>query len=267
MKISTFFFKSVLVSVFCCIGLMAGAQKLPNTQQQSLRLPANFKIDGKAIEWNNQFRAYNKSTDVYYTIANDDEHLYLIMQATDPKMISKMIGGGGVTLTIQKSGKKSDKGGISIMYPVFDKKTRPAFNLIAIQDKEDAHPGSVNKDSVMSAYNKTLGDRSKLISITGIAGMDSLISVYNEDGIKVAGMFDNKLAYTYELSVDLKQLGLTINDAAKFAYHTNIGSSISKSLASMMSFEVGADGAVSHGGANPAAAYTDFWGEYTLAKK
>ena len=267
MKISTSFLKSVLVSsVFLSAGLKAGAQKLPNTQQESLRTPANVKIDGKATEWNNQFRAYNKSTNVYYTIANDDEHLYLIIQATDPAMISKMIG-GGITLTVQRSGKKTDKDGISIMYPVFDKKTRPAFNLIAIQDKENAHPGSVNKDSVMNAYNKTLSEKSKLISITGIQGMDSLISVYNQDGIKTIGLFDNKLAYNYEVSIDLKQLGLTINDVTKFAYHINIGSTISKSLASMMSFQVGADGAVSHGGASPAAAYTDFWGEYTLAMK
>ena len=49
--------------VFCAIlfVLSANAQKLPNTQETSLRAPANLKVDGKPTEWNNQFQAYNKA--------------------------------------------------------------------------------------------------------------------------------------------------------------------------------------------------------------
>lgn len=253
--------KKLTIVFLSVISFYANAQKLPNVQQAGVRAPANIKMDGKAIEWDNKFQAYNKSIDAFYTISNDDDHLYLTIQATDPDIITKMMG-GGVTFIIQKTGKKNDKDAISITYPAFDKKDRPYFNLKDLQDK----PVSV-KDSVITAYNKTFLIKSKLINVTGVPGTDTLISIYNQDGIKAAGLFDNKLAYTYELAVDLKQLDLSLNDPAKFAYHINLGSSISKSLMSMMSLQVGADGSVSHDGTNPAIASTDFWGEYMLAKK
>ena len=59
---------------------MANAQKLPNVQQASLRAPENVKVDGKPTEWGDKLQAYNKATDVFYTIANDYNNLYLIIQ-------------------------------------------------------------------------------------------------------------------------------------------------------------------------------------------
>ncbi len=130
-----------------------------------------------------------------------------------------------------------------------------------------ANVRSMPRTKIITACKKTFVAKSKLINVTGLPGTDSLISIYNQDGIKAAGLFDNKPAYTYELAIDLKQLGLPINDVAKFAYHINLGSDISKNLMGMMNLEVGADGKISHDGGNPAMALTDFWGEYTLAKK
>ena len=60
--------------------LAAHPQKLPNLQTTSLRAPASIKIDGKTTEWNNRFQAYNKATEVSYTIANDKDKLYLVIQ-------------------------------------------------------------------------------------------------------------------------------------------------------------------------------------------
>jgi len=244
------------------IVICAQAQKLPNTQEVGLRAPATTKIDGKATEWNNQFQAYNKSTDIFYTISNDDDKLYLTIQSVNPEMITKIIG-GGLTFTVQKSGRKNDKNGVSITFPVFNKANRPDFNLQSIKDKKAAGP--FNIDSAILVYNNVLSGKALLIATSGIPGLDS-VSVYNQDGIKVAQLFDNKLAYTYELAIDLKQLGISVSDAAKFAYHINLGTSVSKNLLSMMNFEVKADGSTANAGVNPAAAYTDFWGEYTLVK-
>src|ERR1700744_3913120 len=111
----------VLLATFTTI---AQAQKLPNVQQKSMRAPETVKVDGKATEWDDSFQAFNHATDIYYTMANDDKNLYLVVQATDKQVINKIIG-GGVALTIQKSGKKNDKDGITITYPVFDPKDRP----------------------------------------------------------------------------------------------------------------------------------------------
>ncbi len=301
------FILSILLSGFVC--LTATAQKLPNTQTTSLRAPINIKIDGKATEWDNKFQAYNHATDVYYTLANDDDKLYLVVQATDRQIINKIIG-GGVILTIQKSGKKTDKNGISIIYPLFDAKDRPyvrggsdgggtvkvfaigggggggggAMSADAIQSvnvvrgsDSPAANAKMEGDSIMNVYNTRLDEKSKNIGVIGIPGLDTLISVYNADGIKTGERFNNKMVYTYELSIDLKKLGLSVNDVAKFAYHIKLNG------ASMgvvnVKIDGGAGGApdpamqekvqqlMSQLGVNNGSAPTDFWGEYVLAKK
>src|SRR5476649_2012908 len=103
------------ILLFGCSFLNAVAQKLPNVQTASVRAPANIKIDGKTTEWNNTFQAYNHATDIFYTVSNDDAKLYLTIQASDKLVINKIMS-GGITFTIQKSGKKTDKDGISITY-------------------------------------------------------------------------------------------------------------------------------------------------------
>ncbi len=280
--------KIILAVSFSFIALAASAQKLPNVQTTGLRAPATIKIDGKTTEWDNKFQAYNHATEVYYTLSNDDNYLYLTVQATDQPIINKIMS-GGVTLTINNTGKRKDKDGISITYPVFDRKNRPFFGS---QDKLGLEKGfraatANNPDSVMNVHNRILGEKSKLIGVTGIPGMDTLISVYNTDGIKVAQLFNSKGAYTYELAVSLKNLGLTTDNPAKFAYHITLnGASLFNNIsfkASGMSeggsggapISVGAISFTSADGADAVKLFldggttapTDFWGEYVLARK
>ncbi len=294
--------RSVLYIFLLGSFVTANAQKLPNIQNTSLRAPANIKIDGKATEWHNKFLAYNKATDVYYSMANDDDKLYLVVQATDPAIINKIIG-GGITLTIQKSGKKTDKDGISITYPIFDKKSRPYVhssqivgNSILTVSGDDvtimprnsvdgaraakpADPKEFQGDSIMAIYNKRLENNSKYIGVTGIKGIDSLISVYNTSDVKTAELFDSKIVYTYELAVSLTQLGLSVSDGTKFAYHITINGSSPFSIPNIAFTGNQTDAPVKSvtpegggGGSQIAAlmgqsAPTDFWGEYTLVKK
>ena len=95
------------------------AQKLPNIQQTSIRAPASIKIDGKATEWRDEFQAYNKATEIYYTISNDSEKLYLTVQAIDLDIINKIVC-GGITLTINGTGKMKDQGGKVITFPALN---------------------------------------------------------------------------------------------------------------------------------------------------
>jgi hypothetical protein len=167
----TLVFKIVLFA-FLFAAITVTAQKLPSVQTAGLRAPADIKIDGKPTEWN-KFQAYNNATDIFYTIANDDENLYFIVQATNPEIINRVVG-GGVTLGIQKSGKKTDKNNMSITYPLTDHSTTLVFNLRG--RKGVAQDTSVRAaDSVMRRNNKTLAQKSKWIGITGIKDLDSLI--------------------------------------------------------------------------------------------
>ncbi len=303
--------KSILSIILLGSCIAAGAQKLPNVQPSTgLRVPANIKVDGKTTKWDNSFQAYNHATDVFYSIANDDDKLYLVIQATDKQIINKIIG-GGVTFSIQKSGKKNDKDAVSITYPIFDAKDRPyvrgggagpgggqvrVFSFggpgggggggaDAVQTtKIIANPDAANPnaktegDSIMNVYNKKLDEKSKDIAVIGIPGLDTLISVYNEDGIRVAERFNTKMAYTYELSIDLKKLGLSVNDAAKFAYHIKVnaakmGDNIkiniqgSPGAAADPAMQARIQQMMTQLSASSGGETTDFWGEYTLAKK
>jgi len=73
-------------------------------QAISLRAPANVKVDVRQPN-GRQLQAYNKATEVSYTIANDKDKLYLVIQSADEYIIKKMIW-GRVTFSINKLAKK-----------------------------------------------------------------------------------------------------------------------------------------------------------------
>jgi hypothetical protein len=264
----------LLVSYFT-----VNAQKLPTIQQTSLRIPANLKIDGKATEWGNQFQAHNNSTNLFYTLANDDENLYLVVQAINPRVIEKILL-VGVNLTINNNGQKDDKaiGNISIIYPQISKAGNAWAILRSAGDKanwqglpnQNMFPQRLSRtDSTVIMANNTFNINSKTIKIKGVKAIDdTLISAYNDVGIKTAARFGNNGAYTYELQVPLKYLGLSVTNNKKFNYNIklenwgNPGSSdyvINWDPATNKGIEMDADPDLN--------STTDFWAEYTLTKK
>jgi hypothetical protein len=204
--------------LFFIVPVALHAQKLPDLQKKSLRAPNNIKIDGNAIEWGNRFQAYNKATDIFYTICNNDENLYLIIHASDPDVLTK-ITNRGVLFCINTLGIKKAENIISINYPVFETGYR---NKPYITFLNAAMPHSVrvamekNLDSVSKVANKKLDDNEKFIRVNGIPGVDTLLSIYNREGIHAAEGFDNTMAYTCELSVSLKLLKLDVDRSMPF---------------------------------------------------
>jgi len=180
----------------------AFAQKLSNKQETSLWAPANVKVDGKLNEWDGTFKAHNSATDLFYTIANDDKNLYLVFHTNDALNIFNKITRGGLTIVF-KSGKQTQ----SISYPYYLRKDIP--DLKQVSPREIYPPGTTPErfqDSVNKVNNLRLATAGKEIAITGFKGLDSLISVYNEYGIKAAGSFDGKPGYTCEMVIPLKYL-------------------------------------------------------------
>gem|GEM_PF-209258 len=266
---------SLLATALFLIFSNAHAQKLPNKQEISVRAPKNIKIDGNPIEWDNKFQAYNHATDIFYTLSNDDANLYLVVQATDPGIINKIVN-GRISFTINKSGKKSDDNAVTISYPIFESKNRPNLNL---KDKPEIIPGSAislkQADSFMYVNNKRMTDRVKMIKVTGLKDIDTLISIYNDVGIKAAALFDNKMVYTCEISVSLKLIGLSVNDATKFNYHVVLNG-IAFDFMPGVQVTRAPNGEITAINIHKEDALpsrvdqttpTDFWAEYTLAKK
>jgi hypothetical protein len=233
------------------------AQKLPNVQKESVRAPANIKIDGKATEWDNKFKAQNNATELFYTLSNDDENLYLAVQTKFKDVIDKIMR-GGITFTVNPTLDKKNTSQASVTYPSLDLAgVSNVTNKMAVKNSPKANP---DEDPVsVNDVNKTFSMRSKVVAVSGINSIQSgEISIYNENGIQVASHFDDNLGYTYELAIPLKHLSLP--DSSKpFSYQIKVNEPKqftklegNRPPPPMMKTSVAA---------------TDTWGEYTLAKK
>jgi len=256
--------RSILFVILFIAAFANVANSQPKIQQTSIRAPADIKIDGNTTEWNNQFQAYNKATNIYYTIANDDKNLYLAIRATDPTIIYKIIN-GGITLTINNTGKKETSNEVKVTYPLFGMKNLPMINLKdkPVLVKNSSANMAARIDSFKNALNAQLEKNSKEIKVSGISAItDPSVSVYNEYGMRAGERFDSQIAYTYELALPVKYLGSAGIDAAHVHYNIKINGRISS---------LPANTRIVYTNATPAdmgALYaTDFWGEYSLAKK
>ena len=245
------------------IAAVTSAQSLPNVQKESVRSPRNIKVDGKTTEWNNKFQAYNRATDIYYTLSNDDEKIYLVVQAKYHDVVDKILR-GGITLTINRTLNKHDNNPVTVTYPVLEGDDISAVtNMLARRSLP--HRDDEKADVSVDDLNKLLNEKLKTIRISGLKVItDEDISVYNEQGVKAASQFDNQNAYTYELVVPLKFLSLPDNGADGFTYNIKIHEPKEAPVLRVA-------------GSRPppppppmalsSSAPTDFWGEYTLAKK
>ncbi len=203
MKTTAFKYPYYWLTLLMSVGVTANAQKLPNVQQAGLYAPANVKVDGKATEWDNQFQAYNKSTSVFYTMANNGDNLYLVIQATDKKIIDKILG-GGISL-IMANNKDKKIAPISITSPLMPATKRNAFNKLRKEPAAD----------VLELANRELASNFKEIPVSGISAIpDSSVSVFNEYGIKLSGQVDINNNYTVELAIPLKYLTRLTNSGS-----------------------------------------------------
>ena len=253
-------------------------QKLPDVQQTSLRAPANIKIDGKPTEWN-KFEAYNRATDLYYTMSNDDKNLYLVIQASNANVLSK-ITNRGILLVIDPSAKRNEKGAVSVNYPVFElqynNKPFIQFSNTGGLTSEQRRTLEANPDSMLTVANKRLHASDKFIRTNGIANVDTLLSIYNDKDIVAGEAFEKGPVYTYELAMPFKYLQLQGGPSAKFSYHIVLdGLNIERDLG--MRTTITPDGRMAVEFTKGAVLFkredlpavnsaTDFWGEYTLAK-
>ena len=166
----------------------AKAQQLPNVQTVGVLASPQVKTDGKATEWGGKFEAYNKATSMYYTMANDNEKLYLTIQVTDTITIERIIN-NGITLTIKCGDKGSSSSPLIISYPL----------------------------------NGQLRSTNHQIKVTGSKSIpDSLISTTNNLGIEAAASSNHQKNYTYELAVSLKYLVPLINEIGTFTYNITL---------------------------------------------
>jgi hypothetical protein len=267
----------------CCITGIVNAQKQPQIQEGSIYAPANVKIDGKLNEWQNPFinvnkytgflSAFNSACRIYYTVANDDKNLYLVVRGLG-NGVSKKILAGGLTFTVSHTtdrNRTKDRNNAAITFPMPQGPKTTSFIMSTINQIEDftddtvAHRRSI--DSLDAIANRMANTAAKEIRISGIKDIqDSVISIYNTEGIKASIQFMQEQA-VIEIAVPLKYLGLSVDNPAIFSYNIRIDAVPPTSRingANDPNMPVAMNTNPNNGYAwNP----TDFWGEYILAKK
>jgi hypothetical protein len=208
--------------------LLAQDAKLPNVQTGTGVVSPAVKVDGNLKEWNDSFQAYNKQTKLFYSVSNDDQLLYLVVKSTDTQNSNK-IAAGGISFILNTDGKKKAKDAVSFTYPVIVRAARPdgdrggfggAGGGFGGGDRGGFGGRNATPDSAtLAARHKQTIDAAKEIKVLGFKDIaDSLLSVYNEYGIKSAIGYDAKGNYTYELAIPLKLLNLTPGDNKEIAY-------------------------------------------------
>jgi hypothetical protein len=271
--------KGILLSLLTmfCVSQLFAQDKLKSVQANSILAVANAKVDGNLSEWGGTFQAYNKSVKLYYTLANDDKYLYLVVKSTDPTNNAK-IAAGGITLNVNTAGKKSDKDAFSITYPVVNRaggrgqRGRGGFgsgrNNTNLSD-------SAIKANTEEAHKQFI-EAAKEIKVLGFKEItDTLISIYNEYSIKAMVGYDDQGNLTCETAVPLKALGLSADAPKEFAYQILLSGIPAPTTGGFGGGGRGGRGGVGRGGAGgrnnidyqELIAPTDFWAKYTLAKK
>ncbi|MHA4896422.1 hypothetical protein ACXZ1K_16835 [Pedobacter sp. PWIIR3] len=281
--------------------LQAQAQKVTELQEVSIYAPQLTKADGKNNEWAESAFSVNKRTSISYLISNDDKNLYLVVKSTDVANNTKIMA-GGITFSVNPDGKKKEKESMSLTYPLINRAQfrggaggQGGQRRIMMGGPDGfggggTPPTQKQRDSMMVARQKTQLAQVKEIKIKGFKKTtDTLVSIYNDQGIKAAASIDKDNVFFYEASIPLEQLGLSVEGAKEFAYNVKLnGLQIPG-----MDFNRGGDGGgggnfggggnrgggggggFGGGGGGPRGGMdfqalispTDFWGKYTLTKK
>ncbi|WP_205945811.1 hypothetical protein [Pedobacter frigiditerrae] len=285
--------KIYLILTLGIFALNSFAQKLPDVQEVNMLAPASIKIDGKATEWNDTFAAENKRTELFYNIANDDKNLYVIIKSANSTVVNKIML-GGITFTVNTQGKKRDKDASSLTYPVINRANRQQRTGGQGQARQQggAQGGFQNRtqmstqqrDSAALVQRKAQLATVKEIKVSGFKAItDSLISIYNEYGVKAVASFDQKGAFVYEIAVPLSILELSTTSTKEFVYQIKLNG------LSNMNFGGGGGGNFGGGGGNfggggnrggnggggnfgggggqDLMSPTDFWAKYSFQKK
>lgn len=269
------------------LGVTLKAQKVPDVQATALHAPHNLRIDGKANEWGENFAANNKRTSLLYSLANDDKNLYLVIKGVGSANINKIML-GGITFNVNLDGKKKEKESLSITYPLVKRASR---------GQGAGRPGAggqvrggfgrtplttAQRDSASLVNHKTQLATVKEIKISGFKSItDTLISIYNEYGIKAVASFDDQGAMIYELAIPLNVLELSIDKPKEFAYQIKVNGLIMTGFGG--AGREGGNNGGGRGGFGGGGGFvgggnggnsmqdlmspTDFWGKYTPIKK
>jgi hypothetical protein len=186
-------------------------KKLKGAQENSVWAPAHVKVDGHLNEWPDTLQGYNKATALFYTIANDENNLYVVMKSVNRMNSSKIIG-GGIDFTINTTDKKKKKqaGDFVIKYPIVDMANLQGMIMQRMRPQNG--PPQPLDSAAAADIRRQLISSIKEIGLEGFKDIpDSSISIYNDYQIKAAIDIDSKNTLAIEMAIPLKYLHISAN--------------------------------------------------------
>ncbi len=253
---------------------LAQSQKLPSVQEKSVLAPPVVHIDGKPTEWQDNMQAYNRHTEVYYTLSNDENNLYLLIVSGNSAVTSKLLR-GGLTFTVAPSSVGEKQVPVRITYPTPASDGMRQLMSVAL-NYPNAKPGietlyakaAPESDSLLLASNRLLLSKARDVSVTGIPAIaDSLVSIYNDYNIRVRATLNNNERYVCEMAIPLSYLGINA-DTKNLAYTIRVNGPDLNVLRNRVSFENYAIGrGYTRRDLRELSCTTDFKATYQLAGK
>jgi hypothetical protein len=157
--------------------------------------PANIIIDGNLSEWGDSLRYLNEDKKIPYTLANDQENLYVAIRINDRLEQARIIN-AGITLSIDPKGKKKET--FTITFPLSEPGSKPQFGF---RKNDNGELTQQDRDELAHERLTTLRN----IKVTGFKDIEyDMITTSNTYGIKAAINYDADGNLVYEAAIPLK---------------------------------------------------------------
>lgn len=163
-------------------------------------------IDGILSDWTDSLDLYSSETKLYYSIANDQENIYIAVKNTSAENLSKILARG---ISFTANYERNKKNPPTITFPILDR--TPGKKQI---ETEEPDPKEIQRRII---------SKIKEIRVEGFDELvDGGISLYNTYGIKAAMSFDENNDMIQELAIPLSLLGIKFESIDLITYRIRV---------------------------------------------
>jgi hypothetical protein len=160
--------------------------------------PTNIVIDGDIKEWGDSLRYYNQDKQLNYSLANDQENLYMAIRINDRSEQIRILR-AGLTLSIDTRGKKKES--FTMTFPVGDQSAQGMAETAQDLQSSNSDVKQEDRDELAQARLTKLRE----IKVTGFKDIESeTMTTSNTYGFKVAIDYDKDGNLVYEAAIPLK---------------------------------------------------------------
>ncbi|MDB5287320.1 MAG: hypothetical protein JWR05_2269 [Mucilaginibacter sp.] len=175
--------------------------------------PANVVIDGNLSEWGDSLRYLNEEKKIPYTLANDQENLYVAIRINDRLEQARIIN-AGITLSIDPKGKKKET--FTMTFPLSGPGSKPQFGF---HKDDNGELTQQDRDELTRERLTTLRN----IKVTGFKDIEyDMITTSNTYGIKAAINYDADGNLVYEAAIPLKFFHVDSPSKSEWAFNFKI---------------------------------------------